>query len=120
MLFTKRTATLAPQEAADAHARGDLVLIDVRDASERAKTRVAGSLHMPLVELSERRGELPRDRSLAFICASGVRSAIAVKATARHGLTAANVKGGIASWTRAGLPLETGPEPRTSETKWSR
>ena len=117
MLFTKKTATIAPQEAADAHARGDLVLIDVRDASERAHTRAAGSLHIPLVELSERRSELPRDRPLAFFCASGVRSAIAVKATARHGLTAANVKGGLASWARAGLPVETGPEPRTAAIK---
>lgn len=77
-------------------------------------------MHIPLVELSERHDELPRDRRLAFICASGVRSALALKATARHGLTAANVKGGLASWARAGLPVDTGPEAPRLEPRRSR
>ena len=120
MRFFNKAQTIPPEEAADALARGDVLLVDVRDTQERAQTRAAGSVHIPLVELSERHDELPRDRQLAFICASGVRNAMAVKATARHGLTAANVKGGLSSWARAGLPVETGPEPRASETKRSR
>ena len=116
MLFAKKTASIDPAEAAGALSHGELVLVDVRDTQERAQARVPGSAHIPLVELSERHGELPRDRPIAFICASGVRSAMAVKATARQGLAAANVKGGLSSWARAGLPVETGPEPR-SETQ---
>ncbi len=120
MLFFKKTQTIAPNEAAGAHARGELVLIDVRDAQERAQARVPGSVHIPLAQLPERLDELPEDRPLAFICASGARSAIAANTAAGNALSAVNVDGGLASWARAGLPVDTGPEGTSHEPQQSR
>jgi rhodanese-related sulfurtransferase len=114
MRFGKSKAKkLGPREAADALARGELVLVDVREPQERTKTRVEGSLHIPLGQLAERLGELPQDRPVAFICHSGRRSASAAAAASKQGLEAANVRGGLVAWSDAGLPLDAHREPRT-------
>jgi len=120
MHLFRKAQTIGPEEAAGAHAQGDLVLVDVRDEQERAQVRVAGSVHIPLDQLANRLHELPDDPPLAFICASGARSAIAAKTAAGNALSAANVDGGLASWTRAGLPVETGPEGTGREPQPSR
>ena len=104
MLF-RRTSSLTPDEAAAALRRGELQLVDVREPRELAEVRVEGARHIPLAQLPARLGELDRGRPVAFLCRSGSRSAIATRAAARAGLDAANVRGGIAAWTRAGVPL---------------
>lgn len=57
---------------------GGMFLVDVREHSERAMTNIGG-LHIPLKELSLRIDEIPDDRDVVFYCASGKRSAEAVK-----------------------------------------
>jgi rhodanese-related sulfurtransferase len=104
MLF-RRSKTLAPNEAAAALERGELQLVDVREAAELAEVRVEGAKHIPLRTLSARLGELDPGRPVAFLCRSGSRSAVATGAAARAGLDAANVRGGVIAWSRAGLPL---------------
>lgn len=91
-------------EASDAHAAGRLVLVDVREQSERAHGFVPGSLHLPLGELRARLPELPPDRQVAFICETGRRSSMATTAARRAGLDAINVDGGMSAWVRKGLP----------------
>jgi rhodanese-related sulfurtransferase len=98
MLF-RRSKTLAPNEAAAAQ------LVDVREAAELAEVRVEGAKHIPLRTLPARLGELDPGRPVAFLCRSGSRSAVATRAAARAGLDAANVRGGVIAWSRAGLPL---------------
>ena len=111
MVFNRnRPPRLSPREAAAGVRAGEVVLVDVRDPAERAETRPAGSRHVPLGDLSTRIGELPRDRTVSFICRSGSRSAMAARAAADHGLIVANVRGGLLAWTDAGLPVEHGPE----------
>jgi len=105
MLFS-RSKSLTPTDAAAAMTQGELQLIDVREAGEVAEARVKGARHMPLGRLSTRLGELDRDRPVAFLCRSGSRSAIAARAATKAGLDAANVKGGVIAWQRAGLPLD--------------
>jgi rhodanese-related sulfurtransferase len=103
MLFS-RSKSLTPSDAAAAMARGDLQLIDVREPSELSESRIKGARHIPLGQLTAKLGELDRDRPVAFLCRSGSRSAIATRLATKAGLDAANIKGGIAAWTRAGLP----------------
>jgi rhodanese-related sulfurtransferase len=103
MLFS-RSKSLTPSDAAAAAARGELQLIDVRESSELTEARIKGVRHIPLAELPAKLGELDRDRPVAFLCRSGSRSAIAARSATKAGLDAANVKGGITAWTRAGLP----------------
>lgn len=108
MLFGRKTRSLKPDAAADALDRGELVLVDVRSANERAGGKIAGSLHVPLDQLSARFDELPAGRQLAFVCKSGVRSASAARLASGRGADAVNVRGGMLAWKRAGLPVETG------------
>jgi rhodanese-related sulfurtransferase len=85
---------------------GRLVLVDVREAGERARGHVPGSQHLPLGELKQRLGSLPSGRPVAFICQSGRRSAMAATAARRAGLNAHNVQGGMTAWERHGLDTE--------------
>jgi rhodanese-related sulfurtransferase len=104
MLF-RRSNSLTPSVASAAHRRGELQLVDVRASAELADGRVEGAAHIPLTQLSTRLGDLDPTRPVAFLCHSGARSAMATRAATRAGLDAANVRGGVVAWARAGLPL---------------
>ncbi len=105
MLF-KRKHTMDVVEALTGQQAGRLVLVDVREDSERARGFAPGSRHLPLGQLKQRLGELPTDRPVAFICQSGRRSAMAATAARRAGLDAHNVAGGMAAWERQGLDID--------------
>lgn len=107
MLF-RRSNSLTPSEAAAALTRGELQLVDVREPAELAQARVDGAKHIPLAQLAGRLGELDRERPVAFLCASGNRSAMATRAASKAGLDASNVAGGIKRWASSGLPVNTG------------
>ena len=110
MLFS-RSKSLTPSDAAAALARGELQLIDVREPAELSEARIKGARHIPLGQLPAKLGELDRDRPVAFLCRSGSRSAVAARSATKAGLDAANVKGGMTAWTRAGLPTSS-KQPR--------
>lgn len=50
------------------------VIVDVREPSEHAVGRVPGAVSIPQADLAVRLDELPRDRELLLVCASGMRS----------------------------------------------
>jgi rhodanese-related sulfurtransferase len=110
MLFS-RSKSITPSDASAALARGELQLIDVRELAELSEARIKDARHIPLGQLPAKLGELDRDRPVAFLCRSGSRSAIAARSAAKAGLDAANVKGGMAAWARAGLPTSS-KQPR--------
>jgi rhodanese-related sulfurtransferase len=93
-------------EALAGHQAGRLVLVDVREDSERARGFAPGSRHLPLGELKQRLAELPAGRPVAFICQSGRRSAMAATAARRAGLDAHNVEGGMNAWERQRLDID--------------
>jgi rhodanese-related sulfurtransferase len=103
----KRKHTMEVVEALAGHRGGRLVLVDVREDSERARGFPPGSRHLPLLELKQRLAELPSDRPVAVICQSGRRSAMAATAARRAGLDAYNVSGGMTAWHRRGLDTTT-------------
>jgi rhodanese-related sulfurtransferase len=102
--------------AADGTA-GKPLLIDVREPAEYAQFRATGAVLMPLSVFQLRYAELPRDRPLLLICASGQRSLAAGEFLLHQGFGAiANVEGGSVAWLRAGLPVRTGPvDPREGD-----
>jgi rhodanese-related sulfurtransferase len=103
----KRKNTMDVVEALAGHEAGRLVLVDVREDSERARGFAPGSRHLPLGELKQRLDELPTDRPVAFICQSGRRSAMAATAARRAGLDAHNVSGGMTAWEQQRLDTVT-------------
>jgi glyoxylase-like metal-dependent hydrolase (beta-lactamase superfamily II) len=74
------------------------LVLDVREPAEVADWAIAGSVNIPAGELEARVDELPRDREVVVVCASGGRSALAADALAQQGLRVANLRGGMAAW----------------------
>jgi NADPH-dependent 2,4-dienoyl-CoA reductase/sulfur reductase-like enzyme/rhodanese-related sulfurtransferase len=70
--------TAAELGAALASAAPPLV-VDVRSAAEWGAGHLRGAVHVPLDDLRERAGSLPRDRRLALHCRSGYRAHLALR-----------------------------------------
>jgi rhodanese-related sulfurtransferase len=89
------------------------LLVDVRELDEFRDARVEGAVLVPMSSFAQQHAELPKDRPLLVMCASGSRSAAATGFLLRNGWTdVANVTGGITAWQRAGLPVRSGePDP---------
>ncbi len=85
------------------------MLVDVRELAEIVAVRIDGLVVMPLSQFAIRYRELPTDRPLLVICASGGRSGMASSHLNANGYAASNVVGGMHAWERAGLPVRRGP-----------
>jgi len=60
-------------------AKGDVVVLDVREDSELAETgTVKGAIHIPLGQLESRLGELPKDKVILTACRGGGRASRAL------------------------------------------
>ncbi len=86
-------------------------VIDVREADEWEEFRVPGATLLPLIEVPDRIGEVPGDRTVYIVCRSGGRSAKAVAFLRSHGFDAVNVAGGSLAWAEAGNVVDSGPGP---------
>jgi rhodanese-related sulfurtransferase len=81
-------------------------LVDVRADHEWEAGHIAGAAHIPLPELSERAGEIDRERPVILYCRGGSRCEVATEALASAGFDAVKLTGGIVGWADEGLPLE--------------
>ena len=108
-LFGPPLPSLNPQELGEKlkDAKRPLV-IDVRQPEEYRNGHIAGAKLIPLGELKARMQELPKDKEIVCICASGGRSSSATKMLVDAGFTAINMNGGMFNWQRAGLPVKKG------------
>lgn len=99
--------TITPARAAQMLSAGEALLVDVREADERARAHIPGSAHLPLSRLAEAELAVQQGQPVIFHCASGARTAQAAAALgARAGeCEAFIVEGGIAAWRSAGLPV---------------
>lgn len=90
-----------------------LVVLDVREQQEWDAGHIEGAVHVPLMDLPERVGELPRERTLV-VCKAGGRSAQATGWLAQQGYDVVNLDGGMLDWEAAGRPMvsENGQPPQ--------
>lgn len=78
------------------------LLLDVRQSGEYGKTRLRGSLHIPIGSLRCRLHELPRDRPIVIVCSLGLRSYEASLVLTANGFEDVVVlDGGLAAWPYA-------------------
>ena len=97
--------TWTVDEVADAFARDEIVLIDVRTPQEYMFEHVEGALLMPMSFF--RADKLPgqSDKRIVFHCGSGVRSERVARAAIAAGMgRIAHMGGGMAAWKEAKQP----------------
>ncbi|CAN5307546.1 rhodanese-like domain-containing protein [soil metagenome] len=94
-------------------AKGESWLVDVRESDEWEAGHAEGAYSLPMSQLTERIGELPKDATLLVICHSGGRSARVTETLSAAGYNAINVLGGTMGWQSAGgVVVADGPAPR--------
>ena len=82
-------------------------VIDVREPKEFVTGHIARSTLIPVDQLLSRSNELDEETDLIFVCAAGVRSALASEMAAAVGRTNIyNMEGGMEEWLRRGYPVE--------------
>jgi rhodanese-related sulfurtransferase len=87
-----------------------VMLIEVRDVSFYEKETIPGTIHIPFARLQEAMKDIPKDRTLVFICGTGRQSSQAAKLAEDQGYkTAAFCP--IQSWKEQGYPTEPGKTP---------
>jgi glyoxylase-like metal-dependent hydrolase (beta-lactamase superfamily II)/rhodanese-related sulfurtransferase len=114
--IVRRDCAWTADEAIGRVGRPDVVLIDLRERSERERHGVIpGSLHVPYPTLQESTAPggmlhalaTTTGKRLLFYCAFGERSAMAVQSAQDAGLFAScHLEGGVAAWKAAGGPIE--------------
>src|ERR1700716_805956 len=114
----KQHLAFSAREGIQSLGRPDILLVDLRENSERAKHgTLPGALHAPYPGIGEslQPGGMLREvaaatgRRIVFFCAFGERSAMAVAAAKDAGLTnTAHIAGGMDAWKKAGGPVLTG------------
>jgi rhodanese-related sulfurtransferase len=82
------------------------VVVDVREPSEFAAGHVIDSRNIPVAQIASRAGELPANKAVIVLCASGSRSSRAAAALRKAGRADVFcLDGGLAGWQQAGLPV---------------
>ncbi len=74
------------------------VLLDVREPGEFARGHIPGAVLIPLGQLRQRTGELPRDQVIRVYCAAGQRGYYAVRMLNQMGYQAQNLSGGYGTY----------------------
>lgn len=82
----------------------DVVILDVREDHEWNAGHIEGAVHIPLGDLSDRRGELDAAAKTVVVCHLGGRSARATAYLVHNGINALNLDGGMEAWEEAGRP----------------
>ena len=87
------------------------LVIDVRDAKEYAAGHVAGAIHIPFAELTDRLADIPIEQPVITYCnmhhpgsSRGERAAAILK---KRGYQVKAIEGGFPGWEAAGLSIET-------------
>ncbi len=81
---------------------GEMLILDVRDASQRGVSYISGSVHIPLPELNARMEELDTGKTIAVYCARNINAAYGVAMLNMQGIPAVLLDGGMETWREAG------------------
>ena len=95
-------------EAAQKRDQGAFIL-DVRQPDEWQQVHIPGALLIPLADLPNRLGEVPKDKEVVVVCRSGNRSKTGRDILRQAGYErVTSLAGGVTDWQAKGLPTESG------------
>jgi rhodanese-related sulfurtransferase len=100
---------VGPVEAVQLINRRDAVVLDLRDAAEYKAGHITNARHVPEAEIDGRMKELDKLKSKPIIvsCARGNRSMTVANRLRALGFGEVfSLRGGIAGWQQANMPLE--------------
>ena len=91
-----------PQELiSEMEKRDDILLIDIRESHELAQGGIENSVHIPMGQIPEKMGTLPKDKDLIVFCHLGFRSKQVRRYLQKNGFhRTAHLKGGISRWRK--------------------
>lgn len=106
-------ARTSPRELASMIARGEVIVIDVRDADAYIAGHIEGALHIPLSYIA---GEVPylrKGKPIVTYCACPAEetSGHAALTLQQNGIQSSALTGGIEAWRQEGRPMRAGREP---------
>jgi rhodanese-related sulfurtransferase len=102
---TAQKTTVSPREVYERRMDEKALIIDVRTPAEFKQERIEQAVNKPLDSIEKWVNELPKDKTIYFVCRSGIAQRIA----AQRGYTDAyNMAGGMIAWRREGLPVVSG------------
>lgn len=76
----------------------NLFILDVRTTAEFTQGHIVDAVNIPIDELRDRLGEIPRDRKIATYCQVGQRGYLATRILRQAGFDAVNIGGGYATY----------------------
>lgn len=87
--------------------RDDYVILDVREEFEFENGHIPNAVNMPLSTINSNMDDIPQDKDVIIVCATGNRSAQLAQALAPHGWeNLYNLLDGTMGWIMRGLPTE--------------
>jgi NADPH-dependent 2,4-dienoyl-CoA reductase/sulfur reductase-like enzyme/rhodanese-related sulfurtransferase len=84
-----------------AQATDEQLLLDVRTPREFKAGTIPGAVNVPVDELRDRLGELPRDKELLVFCQVGLRAYLATRVLLQNGFACRNLSGGYKTYSAA-------------------
>lgn len=101
--------SLSVDEFREVTEKGGVTVLDVREDGEWDRGHVEGAMHVYVGHLKNRLQEVPKDRPVVAVCASGRRSSIAASILKAEGYDVSNVQGGMNAWYSRRYPLSREP-----------
>ncbi|MEJ2171457.1 MAG: rhodanese-like domain-containing protein [Woeseiaceae bacterium] len=124
LIFTelrRKASGLVAVEPGDAVAliNNEGIVIDLRNAEAFGRGHIVNARNVPYDQFDAGSNKLAKfkNKPIIAVCDSGMSSMKAVDALRKSGFESTyNLKGGMAAWTQAGLPVVTGKKTK-SKTK---
>ncbi len=107
-IATQRFASLTPAAAVQLMNSEEVVVLDVREASETMGGKIAKAIQIPVGAISKRISELEKhkNKTLLIYDKTGARSGIACKELSKNGFDKVySLNGGLSAWQDAHMPI---------------
>jgi len=107
-IATQRFASLSPAAAVQLMNSEEVVVLDVREASETVGGKIAKAIQIPVGAVAKRVSELEKHKSKTLLVydKTGARAGIACKELSKNGFEKVySLNGGVMAWQDAHMPL---------------